>query len=878
MASHRVAGPAPGDRGRWQVVAIGPGTYTLTWRSPVPLPVGDARPELLLGGVPLGPATLSADGRELSVTVRAGEAPRAADLAVVLSGRVLDAGSQPPAGPGVPYVAPQPPRTLQVDPGVPGPHRVVTEDYRLPPLKIAGLKDRVEMVGHVERPAGTAVRHPLVLFLHGRHQDCYRTHTTGSRRSRWPCPPGTSPVPSYLGFRYLQRLLAGQGYVTVSISANGVTAQDDRLLDGGTEARAQLVRAHLARWARWAAAGRYAVDLRRVVLVGHSRGGEGVDRVSLETPLTAPYRIVGQVLIAPTDEARQVAAYVPTVTLLPYCDGDVNNLEGQGYTDVARDVAPDDTALHSSVLVMGANHNFFNTEWTPGLSRAPAWDDARHGPRACRRGSPMRLSAARQRAVARAYVAGAVRLMAGGDQRFLPLFDGSAVQVRSAGGADVRSHALGLGRAVRRPGIDALLGPSVGVSARLCVGKAGGGRPGICGARVNSVRTPHWIASSPYTRAIPTRRAMQMQWTSPGGWASMRLDPPLDLSEAPRLDLRTVVDPRRGRVRLRVRLHDGSGNSAVLTPDDAGVLLPLPGSDPLGKLWGQALRVPVHGRPGLDLSDITQVDVVAASPRGRIWVLDVAGTTATMPPPPDRRLPRVDLGDARVVEGNQSSEQIARVPFRVSGTASGGASFVVAAENESTGGLLPPRTIHLAPGQTSGTVDLPYLPDERDDPPVQRVRLEAYALGGVMPAGYTSTLRILDDDPPPEVVVRVVSRTVHEGDRARWVVRLSAPTDYYPFVRARVVRGPGSWPPVEVGDVPRRWLRDHVHPVPDPSTPLYRAHLDLDVPMRPGQRTAVIAVPLSRDGRREGRESLTMQIWVAGMSHPVRRTVLVVDR
>ena len=24
---------------------------------------------------------------------------------------------------------------------------------------------------------------------------------------------------------------------------------------------------------------------------------------------------------------------------------------------------------------MGANHNFFNTEWTPGLSQAPSFDD-----------------------------------------------------------------------------------------------------------------------------------------------------------------------------------------------------------------------------------------------------------------------------------------------------------------------------------------------------------------------------------------------------------------------------------------------------------------------------------------------------------------------
>ena len=128
--------------------------------------------------------------------------------------------------------------------------------------------------------------------------------------------------------------------------------------------------AHLDHWVDLAAA--HQVDLSRVVLVGHSRGGEGVNRASIQIPLSAPYRIVGQVLIAPTDFASQTAPYVPTVTLLPFCDGDVSDLQGQKFTDFARDLASDDTSLKSSVLVMGANHNFFNTEWTPGIAAAPA--------------------------------------------------------------------------------------------------------------------------------------------------------------------------------------------------------------------------------------------------------------------------------------------------------------------------------------------------------------------------------------------------------------------------------------------------------------------------------------------------------------------------
>ena len=153
------------------------------------------------------------------------------------------------------------------------------------------------------------------------------------------------------------------------------------------------------------------------MLVGHSRGGEGVDRASIRIPLTAPYRIVGQVLIAPTDFAAQTAPYVPTVTLLPFCDGDVSDLQGQRFTDAARDVAAGDTSLKSSVLVMGANHNYFNTEWTPGpRCRRRATTGPAGATRPAAPPTAERLSAAEQRAVATAYVAGAVHLFASGDQ------------------------------------------------------------------------------------------------------------------------------------------------------------------------------------------------------------------------------------------------------------------------------------------------------------------------------------------------------------------------------------------------------------------------------------------------------------------------------
>ena len=118
---------------------------------------------------------------------------------------------------------------------------------------------------------------------------------------------------------------------------------------------------------------------------------------------------------------------------------------------------------------MGANHNYFNTEWTPGQAVAPAWDDWGGAKRAeCGSKNADRLSAEEQQAVGTAYVAGAVHLFADGDQDVLPLFDGSRATVESIGDAQVLSHALGGGRDVRAPGHGVGRALPDGAATRFC--------------------------------------------------------------------------------------------------------------------------------------------------------------------------------------------------------------------------------------------------------------------------------------------------------------------------------------------------------------------------------------------------------------------------
>ena len=179
-----------------------------------------------------------------------------------------------------------------------GPYETEASDYRLPRVRVAGLPRAVQMLGHVVAPADAPGARPLALFLHGKHASCY-VPDGGQISPQWPCRDGEIPVPNHLGFRYLQRMLASHGYVTVSIAANGIDGQEDRFSnDSGMSARSALVRRHLRLWADWSDpasgtewAGR--VDMSRVLLVGHSRGGEGVDRAAIDTRPDSPWRIVG---------------------------------------------------------------------------------------------------------------------------------------------------------------------------------------------------------------------------------------------------------------------------------------------------------------------------------------------------------------------------------------------------------------------------------------------------------------------------------------------------------------------------------------------------------------------------------------------------------
>ncbi len=214
---------------------------------------------------------------------------------------------------------------------------------------------------------------PLVLFAHGNHN------------------PSENSTRGYL---YLCELLASHGIIAGSIDVN--------FLNGGgmgeNDARAIVHLEHVRQFEIWNTTSGHPlegkVDLDRVMIVGHSRGGEAVGHASAFNRLNqvqpdpggptvlldgskglGPYQfsLSAVVAIAPTDR-QYIPVSGPTRVVDNYVvihgsrDGDVFNFPGyQTYdrshaVDLASPTTPA-SGYKALVWVFQANHNFFNSVW-----------------------------------------------------------------------------------------------------------------------------------------------------------------------------------------------------------------------------------------------------------------------------------------------------------------------------------------------------------------------------------------------------------------------------------------------------------------------------------------------------------------------------------
>jgi hypothetical protein len=291
----------------------------------------------------------------------------------------------------------------------------------------------------------------VIVLLHGRHATCFNGN--GAAFLQWPCSDGRTPIPSYKGYDYVSEVLASNGYVVVSVSANGVNAVDNAVFDLGALARAELMQKHLDILNTFNTTGGAPfgtkfvgkLDLTRIGTMGHSRGGEGVVRhYNLNNSLGSPYGIKAVFPLAPVDFTRPVVNNAAVDVLLPYCDGDVSDLQGVHFYDDARYNVPGDAAPKHYMLVMGANHNFFNSVWSPSSGIPGATNDwlsfVQNGNSDSQCGNHKgnkRLTEAQQRATGVAYMSAFFRAYVGGESQFIPILTGDAPPPASAQNSEI---------------------------------------------------------------------------------------------------------------------------------------------------------------------------------------------------------------------------------------------------------------------------------------------------------------------------------------------------------------------------------------------------------------------------------------------------------
>ena len=345
----------------------------------------------------------------------------------------------------------------QSDPGLPGPFSVstrayglaATDDLAFQPPAFAGIGAEVEVRARVYHPTNLAAGPFPIIFILPPRTDltCFRAAPVAASTG-WPCPAGQQPMPTFEGFAAIGELLASHGYIVVSVSNNGIVAQDGT---DGVQARAELLQHHMELWSLFNTIGSVflpgdfgqigfafvgRVDLGRVGTVGHSRGGEGAVAHALYNQAQgAPFGVRAVLTLGATNrrddpnQPRLVLNNVPLAVVLPYCDADVRDLQSVHYFDDALYNVAGDRARKHTLLMMGANHFYFN-----GVVGAPTFPgagdewDKRQNPSDphCGGAMPSRLSLAQQQRAAAVYASAFFRTYIGHEWAFLPVLDGAA--------------------------------------------------------------------------------------------------------------------------------------------------------------------------------------------------------------------------------------------------------------------------------------------------------------------------------------------------------------------------------------------------------------------------------------------------------------------
>jgi dienelactone hydrolase len=262
---------------------------------------------------------------------------------------------------------------------------------------------------------------PLVLVVHGNH---------GMEDFSDP------------GYDYIGELLASRGIILASVDENFINSSysarvnifaDRPGLKQENDARGWLLLEHLALFRDWNSDASHVfyakVDMDRLALIGHSRGGEAVGIAAAFNELAYypddasqefdfGFNLRGVIAIAPVYGQYQPRSRPTRVRDVNYftihgdMDGDVQSFEGAAqYSRVS--FSGDEYRFRSSLYVVGANHGQFNTTWENlDTGRFYAWS----------LNLEKIMPAAAQRTVAKVYFSAFLETVFNDNKGYLPLF------------------------------------------------------------------------------------------------------------------------------------------------------------------------------------------------------------------------------------------------------------------------------------------------------------------------------------------------------------------------------------------------------------------------------------------------------------------------
>jgi len=217
--------------------------------------------------------------------------------------------------------------------------------------------DQLPLSGRVWFPSGDGP-FPLVLIVHGNHD-----------MTEYSDP----------GYAYLGELFASRGLITVSVDENFLNGD----IKGENDARAFMLLEHLKVWRKWNQTEGHAfedkVDMDRIALIGHSRGGESVAHAAAFNRLSRypddanmlfdyNFSIRSATAIAPADGQYKPAGHLTPLENVSYLvihgghDSDAAIFMGiRQFTRVR--FTDNNFWFKSAVYIYQANHSRFNTAW-----------------------------------------------------------------------------------------------------------------------------------------------------------------------------------------------------------------------------------------------------------------------------------------------------------------------------------------------------------------------------------------------------------------------------------------------------------------------------------------------------------------------------------